>query len=112
MAVRLVAVGAACAFLAACQSAPGPASPGTDGGAPDAITRYGCSDGQALSAAFFRARSEAVVTRGGGFRVALPDRRPESGVWFANDAYELRGQGPEVTFGRVGEDAVVCRAVG
>jgi hypothetical protein len=50
--------------------------------------------------------------RGGGFSVTLPDRRPESGLWFADDRWELRGEGPELTFGRVGEDAVVCRPLG
>lgn len=110
---RLAAAGAAFVALSACQtvrsalpSLPPPL------GEPDSVSRYGCSDGQALSAAFHRGRGAAVVSRGGGFSVTLPARPAASGLWYADDRWELRGQGPEVTFGKVGEDAVVCRVVG
>ena len=106
--ILLLAVGAVLP-LAACQTAPTSAEVAT--GAPAASTgRYGCSDGDALSLQRFPDR--ARVVRGGGFSVNLPDRRPESGLWFADDRFELRGGGPELTFGRVGEDAVVCRPLG
>lgn len=105
---------AAAAALAACQSAGRSGSPAAAVSAVEGgpITRYLCSDGAALSAQIDPGRSSAKVTRGGGFSVVLPTRRPESGLWFADDSYELRGQGPEVTFGPVGQDAVVCRVVG
>ena len=108
----LLAGGAASLTLAACQTAPDRPAAAAASPSPEAVSRYGCSDGQALSASFFAGRSRAVIARGSGFSVTLPRREAESGLWYADDDYELRGTGPEVTFGRVGEDAVVCRAVG
>jgi hypothetical protein len=94
--------------LAACQSR-GPVV--MVGPNADRVTRYGCSDGDALSAAFYP-DGQVVVSRGGGFSVKLPRREAETGLWYADEWYELRGPGPEITFGKVGEDALVCRAVG
>ena len=88
-----------------CQTAPAERA----GGVPalDVVSAYACSDGGNLWVE--RTPGRARVFRQAAPAVTLPDRSPESGLWYADDRWELRGEASELTFGRVGEDAVVCR---
>jgi membrane-bound inhibitor of C-type lysozyme len=70
---------------------------------------YSCDDGTDFIADF---RGEQVtLSIASGPTVTLPQMRAASGIWYANNAYELRGKGLNAVFRAPKRQAANCRAL-
>ena len=71
---------------------------------------YRCDDGSVFTLIFEKAGTALVMIDGGAFR--LSDRRPASGIWYADGAQEFRGKGDEATWKMTGRPLTRCRTIG
>ena len=83
----------------------------SSGAMPAAATAtYDCADGSSFEARFDNASGQATLTGLGDAGIVLTQQRAGSGIWYRNDAVELRGKGREATLSREGSPDLACTA--
>jgi len=60
------------------------------------------AEGNELDMSFDNSRGVVVITFAGE-TAELPSQRPASGIWYANEQYELRGKGNDIQLKKDGE---------
>ena len=80
-------------------------------GSPLSVS-FECEQGPAISVIFYEGGGTATVAALGVGQEVLFQRQTGSGFHYANEIYDLRGQGNEVTWSQTGGLSTICRAVG
>lgn len=70
---------------------------------------YSCDDGTDFVADF--AGSRVTLSIASGPTVVLTQKRAASGIWYGNNAYDLRGKGTNAVFRAPGRQAANCMSL-
>lgn len=83
----------------------------TDAGGRRIPARFACEDGSRLDLVFDHEKNAAVLRLPKGATAVLPWQKPDAGLWYSGQGYDLRGAGDEVTFTAPGQPATRCTQV-
>ncbi len=83
----------------------------TDGGGRRIPARFACDDGSRLDLVFDHEKDAVIVRLPKGATAVLPSQKPDSGLWYSGQGYDLRGAGDEATYTAPGQPATRCTQV-
>lgn len=76
-----------------------------------AFTRYRCMDGSKIALRLDQVARTLSLSRDGKAVATLTSRKPPSGFWYSNAAWELRGQGEMAMLSAPGQPPIACKAI-